>query len=108
VPANGRRSGRGAANELPLPPRARYAIRPTSPILTGVLVQADLIGPSFQIAGAINATYDSASGTCSAACHFHSQATKRRSQSTPRRGAAPAKRRSRRDQHDVAYRQPSR
>jgi predicted MFS family arabinose efflux permease len=37
---------------------ARYAVRPTSPIITGVLVQADLIGAPFLIAGAIKATYD--------------------------------------------------
>jgi predicted MFS family arabinose efflux permease len=37
---------------------ARYVVRPTSPILTGVLVQANLIGAPFLIAGTIKATYD--------------------------------------------------
>jgi predicted MFS family arabinose efflux permease len=37
---------------------ARYAVRPTSPLLTGVLVQADLIGAPFVIAGAVKAAYD--------------------------------------------------
>jgi predicted MFS family arabinose efflux permease len=37
---------------------ARYAVRPAGPILTGVLVQASLIGAPFLIAGAIKSTYD--------------------------------------------------
>jgi predicted MFS family arabinose efflux permease len=37
---------------------ARHAVRPTSPLLTGVLVQANLIGAPFVIAGAIKGAYD--------------------------------------------------
>jgi predicted MFS family arabinose efflux permease len=37
---------------------ARYAVRPVGPILTGILVQASLIGAPFLIAGAIKAGYD--------------------------------------------------
>jgi hypothetical protein len=37
---------------------ARYAVRPVSPLLTGLLVQANLIGAPFVIAGAVKATYD--------------------------------------------------
>jgi hypothetical protein len=37
---------------------ARYAVRPTSPLLTGLLIQADLIGAPFLIAGTVKAGYD--------------------------------------------------
>jgi predicted MFS family arabinose efflux permease len=37
---------------------ARYAVRPISPLLTGLLVQADLIGAPFVIAGTVKAGYD--------------------------------------------------
>jgi predicted MFS family arabinose efflux permease len=37
---------------------ARYAVRPISPLLTGLLVQADLIGAPFVIAGAVKSSYD--------------------------------------------------
>ncbi len=37
---------------------ARYAVRPISPLLTGALVQASLIGAPFLIAGAIKTAYD--------------------------------------------------
>jgi predicted MFS family arabinose efflux permease len=37
---------------------ARYAVRPISPLLTGLLVQANLIGAPFVIAGAVKAGYD--------------------------------------------------
>jgi MFS family permease len=37
---------------------ARYAVRPISPLLTGLLVQADLIGAPFIIAGTVKAGYD--------------------------------------------------
>ena len=37
---------------------ARYAVRPISPLLTGLLVQANLIGAPFVIAGTVKAGYD--------------------------------------------------
>ena len=37
---------------------ARYAVRPVSPLLTGLLVQANLIGAPFVIAGTVKAGYD--------------------------------------------------
>ena len=37
---------------------ARYAARPISPLLTGLLVQANLIGAPFLIAGTVKAGYD--------------------------------------------------
>ena len=37
---------------------ARYAVRPVSPLLTGLLVQANLIGAPFVIAGTVKASYD--------------------------------------------------
>jgi MFS family permease len=37
---------------------ARYAVRPISPLLTGLLVQANLIGAPFMIAGTVKAGYD--------------------------------------------------
>ncbi len=37
---------------------ARYAARPISPLLTGLLVQANLIGAPFVIAGTVKAGYD--------------------------------------------------
>jgi MFS family permease len=37
---------------------ARYAVRPISPLLTGLLVQANLIGAPFVIAGSVKAGYD--------------------------------------------------
>jgi predicted MFS family arabinose efflux permease len=37
---------------------ARYAVRPVSPLLTGVLVQANLIGAPFVLAGGVKACYD--------------------------------------------------
>ena len=37
---------------------ARYAARPVAPLLTGLLVQASLIGAPFAIAGAIKSAYD--------------------------------------------------
>lgn len=37
---------------------ARYAVRPISPLLTGLLVQANLIGAPFLIAGTVKAGYD--------------------------------------------------
>ena len=37
---------------------ARYAVRPASPLLTGLLVQADLIGAPFVIAGVVKVAYD--------------------------------------------------
>ena len=37
---------------------ARYAVRPISPLLTGLLIQADLIGAPFVIAGTVKAAYD--------------------------------------------------
>jgi predicted MFS family arabinose efflux permease len=37
---------------------ARYAVRPVSPLLTGLLVQASLIGAPFVLAGGVKAAYD--------------------------------------------------
>jgi predicted MFS family arabinose efflux permease len=37
---------------------ARYAVRPISPLLTGLLVQANLIGAPFVIAGVVKTGYD--------------------------------------------------
>lgn len=37
---------------------ARYAVRPISPLLTGLLVQANLMGAPFVIAGGVKAGYD--------------------------------------------------
>jgi hypothetical protein len=37
---------------------ARYAVRPVSPLLTGVLVEANMIGAPFVLAGAVKACYD--------------------------------------------------